>query len=190
MQNQDLENLALNLSMVADHVASRADTAVAHTERAAAHLGSVASHLSHEAKAASRDVLATLKQEACAALADGLHEPLANCDKRLRDTGHALACTATAMERLHQSSAALHKAMLWKVALLSLAMSLVMVGGSSWMVWRNRQDLKAIDYNKQVLSAIAAGDLNLCDQRLCVRVPAKAARFQSTAGEYVLLGGK
>jgi hypothetical protein len=52
-------------------------------------------------------------------------------------------------------------------------------------VWHNEQELQKISYNHEVLSAIAAGDLNLCNKRLCAKVVPKAEKF---GDGYVVIG--
>ncbi|MGJ7543030.1 hypothetical protein [Variovorax sp. LT1R16] len=161
MTPEQLQELALNLSSVTRHLRRENEGAAARIAQASQQLDHSASRLSADVDAAHREGQKSMQRE------------LTNAEQFLQKAQRQLL--------------AAQKAWLWKVSLALLSMAVLVVGGSSYWVWHNAQALQEIDYNRQVLGAIAAGDLNLCNQRLCAKVPPKAEKF---GDGYVVIGNR
>lgn len=161
MTPEKLQELALNLSSVTEHLRRQNEGAAARIAHASQQLDQSASRLSADVDAAHREGQKNMQRE------------LTNAEQFL--------------QRAQSQLLTAQKAWLWKVSLALLAMAVLVVGGSSYWVWRNAQALQEIDYNRQVLGAIAAGDLNLCNQRLCAKVAPKADKF---GDGYVVIGNR
>ena len=159
MTPEQLQELALNLSSVTQHLRQQNEGATAQIAQASQQLNQSASRLSSDVNAAHQQGQKSMQRE------------VTNAEQFLQKAQTQLL--------------AAQKAWLWKVSLALLAMVVLVVGGSSYWVWHNEQELQKISYNHEVLSAIAAGDLNLCNKRLCAKVVPRAEKF---ADGYVVIG--
>ena len=159
MTPEQLQELALNLSSVTQHLRQQNEGATAQIAQASQQLNQSASRLSSDVNAAHQQGPKSMQRE------------VTNAEQFLQKAQTQLLSA--------------QKAWLWKVSLALLAMVVLVVGGSSYWVWHNEQELQKISYNHEVLSAIAAGDLNLCNKRLCARVAPKAEKF---GDGYVVIG--
>ncbi len=181
-----MEEMVLHLAAATDYFRQQHEKAVVQVTQTAQHLNQTAARVASEAGSARQQLLRDLQHEAQSVLADGLAEPVAGCDKRLKNTAWQLENTAQAMQKLHAQMALAQKAMLWKGALVLLSMSFLLLGGTGFLVWKGWQELQKIQYNHDVANAIAAGDLSLCNKRLCVKIPPKAEKY---GDGYVIVGG-
>lgn len=161
MTPEQLQELALNLSSVAQHLRRQNEGATAQIAQASQQLDRSASRLTSDVGAAHREGQKSMQRE------------VTNAEQFLQKAQGQLLTA--------------QKAWLWKVSLALLAMAALVVGGSSYWVWHNARALEAIDYNREVLGAIAAGDLNLCNKRLCAKVSPKAEKF---GDGYVVVGNR
>lgn len=159
MTPEQLQELALNLSSVTQHLRRQNEGATAQITQASQQLDRSALRLSSDVNAAHQQGQKSMQRE------------VTNAEQFLQKAQSQLLTA--------------QRAWLWKVSLALLAMAVLVVGGSSYWVWRNAQALQEIDYNRQVLGAITAGDLNLCNHRLCAKVAPKAEKF---GDGYVVIG--
>ncbi|MDO5692736.1 MAG: hypothetical protein Q4G70_09690 [Pseudomonadota bacterium] len=191
MQNHnshDLQALTLQLSAVSDHLKQASSAAVAHSEQAAQRLGQAGQRLAADTSLAAQKVVQAVQQEAQTALSTGLAQPLSVCEQKLQDSARQIAQAAASLQAMQQQAIQVQRLWFWKVGVLVFGACLLAVLASTWMVWRNTRDLQRIDYNRKVLTAISAGDLNLCGKELCARVTAKTAPVQTPQGYFVRVG--
>ncbi|RZL45843.1 MAG: hypothetical protein EOP74_00415 [Variovorax sp.] len=161
MTPEQLQEVMVNLASVSQHLRQQNEGAVAKIAQASERLDHSASRLSSDVNAAHRQGQQSMQRE------------VTNAEQFLQKAQNQLL--------------AAQRIWLWKVSLALVAMAVLVVGGSSYWVWRNAQALQTIDYNREVLGAIAAGDLNLCNKRLCARVMPKAEKF---GDGYVAIGNR
>ena len=99
---------------------------------------------------------------------------------------HHLTDTANRIKREQASSAAWLKGITWKIMGLLVCSSILLVGGTGYMVWKNAQEIKRQEFSMQLIQAIKTGAVNLCDGKLCVKANKNTKRY-GTNGEYILV---
>ncbi|MGY0505524.1 hypothetical protein [Luteimonas sp. e5] len=186
MNERELQELALRLGAFTQALEERAARISGELERTGESMAKSAQDIESRMQRLSHDVIDTVRREGRGAVSQGLQEGMAPGIERLQQT----------VGSLHQASQTLHEqvkglqasqrsiGMLAGAALIIGA--LLAAGGSSYLVWKNHQELKRAEFSRQILDASRSGSLSQCGERLCVRVGPEAKRFDANA-DYILV---
>jgi ketosteroid isomerase-like protein len=173
----DLRELAVRLAALSQQVEQQSHAGVQR-------LAQTAQALDASMRQARDEVTATIRTEARTATAQGITEAADAFSRTMKDAMHAARHTA---EELRIESGRLRQGRRFWVAtaLTALAVgSLLTAGGSSYVVWKNRQSIERIEYQLELQRLAASGVLVRCGDDLCVRIGSQPQRLDD---EYVVL---
>lgn len=150
MERNDLQDLALRLAAFTDLLEQRADRVADITEANAHAVESAAMALTAQGKDLAASVTTAIRNE-----------------------------TRNAMQALHAEAASLRSSQRRFASIASLALvvaAVIAAGGSAWMMWQSRQELKRAEFAQAILRATRSGAITLCGEQVCVRVGNKPKR--------------
>ncbi|TDK23314.1 hypothetical protein E2F46_10295 [Luteimonas aestuarii] len=177
MTSEELKQLTVRLGALVQELERQH---LASTQR----LVQTAQALDASMRQAREELTTAIRTEARAATAQGTAEAADAFSRAMEDAMHAARHTAEELriesERLRQDR------LFWvAIALTALAVgSLLTAGGSSYVVWKNRQTMERIEYQLELQRLAASGVLVRCGDDLCVRIGSKPQRLDD---EYVVL---
>ena len=119
-------------------------------------------------------------------LLSSVQQPTQKFGQHIDEIVRHLTDTTNRVQREQASSAAWLKGITWKIMGLLVCSSILLVGGTGYMVWKNAQEIKRQEFSMQLIQATKTGAVNLCDGKLCVKVDKNTKRY-GTNGEYVLV---
>ncbi|MBS0225289.1 MAG: hypothetical protein JSS25_02985 [Proteobacteria bacterium] len=158
MDSNDLQELALRLAAFTDLLEQRADRVADITEANAHAVESAAITLTEQGRGLSTSAVSAIRDE-----------------------------TRTAMQALHADIAASRSAQRRFATVASSALvvaAVIAVGGSAWMIWQSRQEVRRAEFAQAILQATRSGAITMCGDEVCVRVGNKPKR--ASADGYVI----
>ena len=158
MDSNDLQELALRLAAFTDLLEQRADRVADITEANAHAVESAAITLTEQGGGLSTSAVSAIRDE-----------------------------TRTAMQALHADIAASRSAQRRFATVASSALvvaAVIAVGGSAWMIWQSRQEVRRAEFAQAILQATRSGAITMCGDEVCVRVGNKPKR--ASADGYVI----
>jgi type IV secretion system protein VirB8 len=96
--------------------------------------------------------------------------------------------SAETMQEQQKIVARAQSMLVWKGLIALTIGSLLAAGGSSYLVWKNAQELRQAEFDVDILHATRSGSLTRCGEHnsLCVRV-GKSPKRTGAQGEYLML---
>ena len=151
--------------------------------------------LSHDLQRLAQQVPLTIRQSADSSLQmlprellgkvqDGLEQPVAAYEQRLREAGVLLGegsqLLATQLQRMQR----LHRHLMWKTAGVALASLLLLVAGGIWLSMHYYRVIGENQVAAGLLKAYNAADVVVCEGRLCANVDRKGSP-RGDKGQYL-----
>jgi hypothetical protein len=143
---------------------------------------SIQSSMTALASGAERSITQTTEK----VLLNCVQQPTQKFGQHIDEIVRHLTDTANRVQREQVSSAAWLKGITWKIMGLLVCSSILLIGGTGYIVWKNAQEIKRQEFSMQLIQATKTGAVNLCDGKLCVKVDKNTKRY-GTNGEYVLV---
>jgi hypothetical protein len=128
--------------------------------------------------------LQLLSRELLGKLRDGLEQPVAAYEQRLREAGVLLGegsqILATQLQRMQH----LHRHLMWKTTGVALASLLLLVAGGTWLSTHYYRVIGENQVAAGLLKAYNAADVVVCEGRLCANVDRKGSP-RGDKGQYL-----
>lgn len=177
--HEDFKQLALNMSVVVDHLEQRCQKAIHLAEQASLNLQKTLDSVQHINAHLQQQALAQFEKNTQASLNNGFKQPLANLNQQVNNQVSALEI---ASQRLSQSMQSNHRLFIlnnWKVFAASLAILSTALIYSAYTVKQARTEIARAEWVGQINSAITKGKITSCspDGGLCANINGKAYRL-------------
>lgn len=180
----DLQELALRLSAFADVLNQHAARLMQEAGHSTHALRETAAAFSTQAQHISRELVHSVGMQAREVIERHAAEGLRESEERLRHAATQTESAAGALQRELQRLGTAQHSLIWKSGLGLLIGSLLAVGGSGYLTWKNQQELKQAEFPSGILEAMRTGALTRCDDVLCARIAEKPRRF-GEKGQYI-----
>ncbi|MET1160985.1 MAG: hypothetical protein ABWY48_00465 [Pseudoxanthomonas sp.] len=179
----DLQELALRLSAFADVLNQHATRVAQEAGHSSQLLRETAEGFAARSQRTAQELVETVGRQAREAIERHAAEGLRQSDDRLKGAAIRVESATGSLYQQLQLLGAAQRSLVWKSGLALLAGSLLAVGGSGYLVWKNQQALKRAEFSNDMAEAMRTGALTRCDGAICARVGAKPKRF-GDKGEY------
>ncbi len=108
---------------------------------------------------------------------DGLSQPVAAYEHRLRKAGTLLQEGSQGLAAQIARLQWLHRQLVWKVVAVAFGSLLLLLAGGGWLSSRYRADIERQRVGADLLRAYNRADVSLCDGRLCANVDLKGRAY-------------
>lgn len=186
MDTRDLQELALRLSAFTDALEQRAKRVTESMEHGSHSMTRSAQEIHGQIQQLSYNAVTAIRAESKSAIKESANEGMAPALEQLQKTVHA---AHSANQALHLQTKALQNSqhrLIWLATAALVVGSLLAAGGSSYLVWKNQQELKRGEFGRDILDATRSGAINRCGDRLCARV-SKKPEYYGKNQEYILI---
>ena len=180
----ELQELALRLSAFADVLNQHAARLVQETGQSTQALLATAATFSTQAQQISRELVHSVGSQAREVIEHHAVEGLRESDERLRKAAARTESAANTLQQELQKLGAAQHSLIWKSGVGLLLGALLAVGGSGYVTWKNKQELKQAEFPSGILEAMRSGALTRCDDVLCARIAENPRRF-GEKGQYI-----
>ena len=126
--------------------------------------------------------LRRIPDEVMSQVRSGIERPVAAYEQRLREAGDQLQQASRALTTQLLRAETLHKALIWKVAGITLGSLALLLTGGGWLSWHYTDELRKSQLSADLMRAYNQADVALCEGRLCAKV---GKRDRQRYGEYV-----
>jgi hypothetical protein len=182
--SNDLQEMALRLSAFADVLNQRTARVTQEAGHSSQVLRETAEGFATRSQQTAHEMVETVGRQARETIERHAAEGLRQSGERLQAAAARVESAAGSLYHQLQLLGAAQRSLVWKSGLALLAGSLLAVGGSGYLVWKNQQALKHSEFPSDMAEAMRTGALTRCDDAICARVGAKPKRFGDN-GEYV-----
>lgn len=186
MEVRALQEMALRLSAFADALEKQMAQTASDAQHNTQAMARSAQVMTMQVDRLSHDAISAVRREGRAAVEAGLGEGIRPGVEQLNKTSRTLIEAANALHAQSQMLKRAHRSVTWMTGAALLTGALLAAGGSSYLVWKNHQELKRGEFARDILDATKSGALNRCGNQLCARVGSTPERYKDN-GEYVLL---
>ena len=183
MDTQQLQELAVRLSMFTDMLEKRAEQAVATGEQQAGRIAAAAQHLDGQARQLSHKVVQGVRQDAHQAIAQGVGEGMRKGAEQLQQSVGAAQQATHALDRQVAALRRASQSMVWKAGAGLIAGAVL---GSGLFAWHSLKQAREMRFPAELAQATREGLITRCGEQLCVRVGSQAQRYPGNP-QYVLL---
>lgn len=186
MDTQQLQDLALRLSMFTDMLEKRAERAVNTGEQQAGRIAEAARHLDGQARQLSHSVVQGVRQDAHQAIVEGVGEGMRKGAEQLQHYVGAAQQATHALDRQVAELRRVSQSMVWKAGAGLLVGAVLAAFGSGLYAWHSLKQVREARFPTEVLQATQDGSITRCGDRLCVRAGAQPEHYQRNP-QYVML---
>lgn len=186
MEKQDLQELALRLSAFVEMLEKQATSVADDMAQSGQTMTRSARDIAGQVQQLSQSVVSTVRIESRGAVEAGTREGIAPALEQLQQTIRTLQGSSQSLHAQTKAMQGAQRNMMWLASLALLLGSALAAGGSSYLVWKNQQELKRGEFGRDILDASRSGALNRCGDALCARVGSNP-QYYGKNGEYVLL---
>lgn len=186
MDTQQLQELALRLSMFTDMLEKRAEQAVATGEQQAGRIAAAAQHLDGQARQLSHRVVQGVRQDARGAIEQGIGDAMSKGAEQLQryvlgaeQATHALDAQVAALRKAQQT-------MIWKAGAGLMTGAVLALLACGVYGWHTLRQVRNVQFPADILQATKDGTLTRCGSHLCVRVAQQPKRYEKNP-QYVIL---
>jgi len=181
----DVKQLLVKLAVIAEQLDTRGRGALQRIDASTAALDRSAQRWTEDGEDFSRRMLETLSAQARDSIAGATRQALAPLDGQLRQGAEAAKWAADALAEQRKLLTRDQQSLVRRGLLALLAGSIMAVGGSGYLAWRNLHDAAL---GREVLEAVRSGALVRCpDSRsLCATIGTHPRR-SGVRGEYLVV---
>lgn len=187
MDSDRTKALAVRLTALVDVLEERSERAVREVVQSSGQLRQTANGLGLEGQRLAREAVGTIGAQAQDALKAGLHQAVDQCKTELQQVARQAAQTAHSLQAQSEALHQLQQGLVWKCAIALMVGSVLAAGGSGYLAWKSRDEIKRAEFGTAIVRATQSGALTRCDDMLCVKAGKNAPRYGKNS-EYVLLG--
>jgi hypothetical protein len=180
----DLQELALRLSAFADVLNQHATRVAQEAGHSSQLLRETAEGFATRSRQTARELVEAVGMQAREAIERHAADGMRQSNERLQGAVTRTESAAGTLHRELQLLGAAQRSLVWKSGLALLAGSLLAVGGSGYLVWKDQKVLKQTEFSTEIIEAMRTGALTRCDDAICARVGERPRRF-GNKGEYV-----
>ncbi|RMH90904.1 hypothetical protein EBB59_08985 [Lysobacter pythonis] len=186
MGTREIQQLALRLSAFTDALEQRARHMADTMERNGQSMAHSAQGIDAQIRQLSQRVVSTVRTESRGAMENGVREGIGPGVAQLEQIVRSAQNASQVLHAQTKALQATHRAVVWLSGAALLIGSMLAAGGSSYLVWKNHQELQRAEFGRDILDATRSGTLNRCGKALCARVGKTPERYGKN-GEYVLV---
>jgi hypothetical protein len=174
---EDLKQLVLKLSVIAERLDARSENAVLRIEGSADALGLSAAGLHADSHRFTQQVLQAVTAQAGHLLGRGVDQAVNRCNARLHATADVAAAIARNLDEQRQGLQRERRGWVWRAATALIAGSAMAVAGCAYWGMKSRDEIAANQIEGALLRAYNHADVTLCaGGRLCANVEGDGGR--------------
>jgi hypothetical protein len=186
MGAESLNALKVRQYSIADTLDQRTRQAIDAVSASGERLAQAAQGLQHNGQRVAQDAVQAMGVQARDAVEQGMRQAFDRYAQELQQAARQATHTANALQSQREGLERAQRGLLWKASLGLLVGAVLAVGSSGFWFLKSMQAVRHAEFSEAVTRATQTGALAPCGQKLCVKAPRNAPRYDRNS-DYIVV---
>lgn len=180
MDSEAFKTLVIKFAAIVESFEERGEKSVHSIVQSANSIQQISRQAAQVSEQVTSQALQQFSNAAGHVVADAIHAPIANCEKRLQSSADNLHSATAKLEKQLESLRALHVGTAWKAFIASAIASLAVMVVAGYMVLTAVREVKRAEWVSNINTAVANGKLMACPGGgICAQIDKKLVRLDN-----------